>query len=83
MILQSLLDDQIDSPEVLVVPLLMTDTLYYHYDFGDSWKIRIAANRNCPDLIADEKITQSELDRANVQCREVYRPVLLTRDGEN
>ena len=78
-----MLDDQIDSPEVLVVPLLMTDTLYYHYDFGDSWKIRIAANRNCPDLIADEKITQSELDRANVKCREVYRPVLRTRDGEN
>ena len=40
-------------------------TLYYHYDFGDSWKIWIAASRNCPNLITDERITQSELDRAN------------------
>jgi hypothetical protein len=28
------------------------------------------------------RITQAELDRANVKCREVYRPVLIASDGE-
>ena len=56
--------------------------LLYNYDFGDDWKIRITASENCPDLVESGRITQAELDRANVKCREVYRPVLIARDGE-
>ena len=33
-------------------------------------------------MVESGRITQSELDRANVKCREVYRPVLIARDGE-
>ena len=40
------------------------------------------ASENCMDLIESGRITQSELDRANVKCREVYRPVMIARDGE-
>lgn len=74
--------ERIDSPGVQVYPTPVTDTLIYSYDFGDSWKIRITASENCADLVESERITQTELDRANVKCREVYRPVLLARDGE-
>ena len=34
------------------------------------------------DLVKSGRITQAELDRANVKCREVYRPVMIARDGE-
>ena len=79
---QLIIEEQIDSPEVQVLPQPVTDVLLYNYDFGDDWKIRITASENCPDLVGSGRITQAELDRANVKCREVYRPVLIARDGE-
>lgn len=66
--------------EVYTLPV--TDTLLYCYDFGDNWKIRITASEDCTDLIKSGRITQAELDRANIKCREVYRPVLIARDGD-
>ena len=77
-----IIDEQIDSPSVQPIAGPITDELIYNYDFGDNWKIRITASENCPDLIESGRITQAELDRANVKCREVYRPVLIARDGE-
>ncbi len=80
--IKDIIQGQIDSPEMQVQPIPITDTLLYTYDFGDGWKIRITASDNCLDLVKSGRITQSELDRANVKCREVYRPVLIARDGE-
>lgn len=77
-----IIEDQIDSPIVQPFAGPITDVLLYNYDFGDNWKIRITASENCPDLVESGRITQTELDRANVKCREVYRPVLIARDGE-
>jgi hypothetical protein len=77
-----ILENQIDSPDLQPEPDPVTDVLLYNYDFGDDWKIRITASENCPDLVESGRITQAELDRANVKCREVYRPVLIARDGE-
>lgn len=77
-----IIDEQEDSPMAQVYPIPVTDTLIYSYDFGDNWKIRITASENCVDLVESGRITQAELDRANVKCREVYRPVLIARDGE-
>ena len=71
-----------DSPLVQVDPPAVTGTLFYRYDFGDGWTIKITASENCPDLVESGRITQAELDRANVKCRETFRPVLLARDGE-
>ena len=83
---QDLLDrivvEQIDSPVVQPIAGPITDVLYYNYDFGDNWMVKITASENCPDLVESGRITQSELDRANVKCREVYRPVLIARDGD-
>ncbi len=77
-----IIEEGIDSPLVQVCPPAVTGTLYYQYDFGDNWTIKITASKNCPDLVESGRITQAELDRANVKCRETYRPVLLARDGE-
>ncbi len=79
--IHNVIDAQIDSPERQVTPLPCTDTLLYEYDFGDSWRIKITASDNCPDLVESGRITQAEMDRANVKCRETYRPVMLARDG--
>ncbi len=79
---EGILREQIDSPEIQVEPVPVTDTLLYNYDFGDDWKIRITASENCTDLVESGRISQAELDRANVKCREVYRPVLIAKDGE-
>ena len=80
--IELIISKKIDAPEMQVLPSPVTDVLLYNYDFGDNWHIRITASENCPDLVESGKITQSELDRANVKCREVYRPVLIARDGE-
>lgn len=65
-----------------VLPFPFTDTLIYSYDFGDSWKVRITARGECIDLIDDKRITQDEVDKAQIKCRELYRPVTIAVDGE-
>lgn len=80
--IESILSEQIDAPDIQALPMPVTDLLLYNYDFGDDWKIRITASENCPDLVESGRITQAELDRANVKCREAYRPVIIARDGE-
>jgi len=80
--INTILDEEIDSPEMQVLPMPVTDEILYSYDFGDDWYVRITASENCADLVESGRITQAELDRANVKCREVYRPVLIARDGE-
>lgn len=77
-----ILDNDLDSPMFQIDLQPITDVLLYNYDFGDNWKIRITASENCEDLVVSGRITQAELDRANVKCREVYRPVLIARDGD-
>ena len=72
----------IDAPNVQVYPEAFTDTLYYSYDFGDDWKIRITVMDECRDLVGQGRITQEQLDKAQIKCRELYRPVTLAVDGE-
>lgn len=79
---QSIIKKKIDAPQVQVMTPPVTDVLLYNYDFGDDWEVRITASANCPDLVESGRITQAELDQANVKCREVYRPVMIARDGE-
>lgn len=79
---QSIIKKQIDAPQVQVMTPPVTDVLLYNYDFGDDWEVRITASANCPDLVESGRITQAELDQANVKCREVYRPVMIAREGE-
>lgn len=76
---ENIIHSQEDTPEAQVCPIPFTDVLYYHYDFGDDWTVRITASWNCEDLM--ELISQDELDKAQIKCRELYRPVLIARDG--
>ena len=77
--IHDIIDRQEDTPEAQVCPLPFTDVLYYTYDFGDDWTVRITASRNCEDLM--EQLSQKELDKAQIKCREIYRPVMIARDG--
>ena len=65
-----------DTPERQVCPLPFTDVLFYHYG---NWTLRITASNNCQDLM--DRMTQDDLDLANLQCRSTYRPVLIAKDG--
>lgn len=53
-----------------------------NYDFGDSWCVKITVSKDCEDLVRDGRITQEQLDKAQIKCRELYRPVTLAVDGE-
>jgi hypothetical protein len=67
-----------DSPLNQVIPAPFAAELLYEYDYGDRWQLKITASCNCMDLDIDQDL----LDRANIRCRETYRPVLIARDGE-
>lgn len=72
----------VDAPDMQVFPQAITDTIYYNYDYGDNWVIRITAMDDCVDLVDQGRITQEQIDRAQIKCRELYRPVTLAVDGE-
>jgi hypothetical protein len=74
--IHNVMEAYVDSPDRQVCPLPFTDVLYYAYG---NWRVKIAASHNCPDLM--DRLTQDELDRANLKCRDTYRPVLIARDG--
>ena len=82
----SFIDDSIDaafrlnedSPFNQVLPMPFATELIYRYDFGDGWKVRITASFDCRDM----DVSQDILDKANIKCRETYRPVMIARDGE-
>ena len=63
-------------------PMPVTSTIYYQYDFGDSWTVAITATRNCEEMVKAGIITQDQLDKASIKCRELYRPVTIAVDGE-
>lgn len=59
----------------------ITDELYYEYDFGDSWTVRITRERDCSDLLDCDRITQEGLDESYDKVRSTYRPVMIAKDG--
>ncbi len=77
-----ILENEIDTPLIQVYPEPICDELYYYYDFGDGWKIRIKVMNDCKDLIEQKRVTQEQIDMAQIKCRELYRPVTLAVDGE-
>ena len=74
--IHNVMEAYVDSPDKQVCPPPFTDVLYYAYG---NWRVKIAASHNCPDLM--DRLTQDGLDRANLKCRDTYRPVLIARDG--
>ena len=58
-----------------------TDVLYYNYDFGDDWMIRITASMDACDLVEQGRVTQQDLDEAIAGIYKNYRPVCIAADG--
>ena len=72
-----------DSPYNQVLPWPFATEMYYLYCYhGTGWGVRITASDNCVDLIKNGTIDQLTLDKANIKCRETYRPVVIARDGD-
>lgn len=59
----------------------LTETLYYKYDYGDSWCVKVTASEDVQDLIKNKRITEEELKEAMLQCMKTYKPVMIARDG--
>ncbi len=74
-------DKMEDARCSIVLPQPFTTELLYKYDFGDDWNVRITASWNCIDLVEKDILDQSTLDKANIWCRETYRPVLIAAEG--
>jgi hypothetical protein len=58
-----------------------TDTLYYNYDYGDNWYVKITGSLGCEDLVEEGRITQDEIDEALITIYSKYKPVCLAADG--
>ncbi len=74
-------DSDMDIPfrQPAVVPV--TDALYYNYDYGDDWWVKITGSRNCADLVEAGRLSQDELDQAILTAWGKIRPVCIGRDG--
>ncbi len=70
-----------DSPYNQPMTNPFTDEIFYNYDFGDNWTVRIKGSCGCEDLIEAGRITQDEIDDAIVQVYTTYRPVVIAQDG--
>ena len=71
-------EDEPDNQPVIGPP---TDVLYYFYDFGDNWQIRITGSMDACDLVEQHRVTQEDLDKAISKVYETYRPVCIAADG--
>lgn len=69
-------DEEVSGPGLPV-----THELYYEYDYGDSWIVRVIKLKGCEDLVANHSVTKEELEVARETVRTKHKPVCLSRDG--
>ena len=72
---------KIDRPYIQPVTNTPTDVLYYYYDYGDNWRIRITGSYDACDLIEQGRVSQEQLDEAIAKVYMTYRPVCIAADG--
>ena len=58
-----------------------TDALYYFYDFGDGWRIRITGSYDVCDLVEAGRVTEHQIEEAMKKVYETWRPVCIAADG--
>ena len=71
----------VDTPNLQPIIGPLTDTLYFNYDFGDNWYVKITGSFGASDLVESGRITQKELEEAVLQLLTKYRPVCIAQDG--
>lgn len=79
--IREILQSCLDEPEVQPVVAPVTDTLYYFYDYGDGWIVKITGSYGCADLVDAGKLTQETIDDAIRTVYRKFRPVCLFADG--
>ncbi len=70
-------DENLDSKNLFPV----TKELYYNYDFGDNWIVKITKHKNCNDLLEENKLDEYELKEAVELVLNNYKPVCIHKDG--
>ena len=77
----------IERYQVVDVPNLqpyigsLTDILYFNYDFGDNWYVKITGSFGAADLVENGRVTQEELEEAVLMVCSKYKPVCIAQDG--
>lgn len=71
----------VDAPNLQPYIGSLTDTLYFNYDFGDNWYVKITGSFGAADLVESKRITQEELEEAVLQVCTKYKPVCIAQDG--
>lgn len=61
--------------------LCCTDVLFYEYDYGDGWMVKITAREDAGPLLRQRRVTERELEQARQRAFQEYRPVCLAADG--
>ena len=79
--IREILRNGMDMPDIQPMISSPTDVIYYMYDFGDGWQVRITGSLDACDLIDQGRVTQEELDEAICKVYETYRPVCIAADG--
>lgn len=70
-----------DEPDFQPIIAPCTDTLYYNYDYGDDWYVKITGSLGCEDLVRAGRVTQDDIDAEIVAVYNKYKPVCLAADG--
>lgn len=48
----------VDAPNLQPYIGTLTDTLYFNYDFGDNWYVKITGSFGAADLVESKRVTQ-------------------------
>ncbi len=70
-----------DSPGMQPRVGCLSDVIYYNYDFGDDWHVKITASFGAEDLVESGRVRQEELEQAVRTLLENHRPVCIAQDG--
>lgn len=73
----------VDSPLIQPKMQPVTDELYYTYDFGDDWTVKITRIKDCQDLLDAERLSEEELKSSIEIVKTFYKPICIAQDGYN
>lgn len=68
---------RVNDPDKQPFIASLDEELYYNYDFGDDWHVRITGSYGASDLVKSGRITQEKLDEAVYEVRTKYKPVCI------
>ena len=73
--------EEVDRSDMQPHISTVCDTLFYNYDFGDNWMVKITASSGAGDLLESGRLTQEGLNEAIKILNDKYTPVCIVQDG--